>query len=155
SGRENVYLNGALMGLSRGEIDRRYDEIVAFAELDGFMDAPVKQYSSGMFIRLGFALAVHTDPEVLLVDEVLSVGDERFQRKCMRKFLEFREQGKTIVVISHDLGMVSGICSRMMLLSQGKVVAEGPVDDAIGRYLQMVGEGEGVGVLQRGETTLL
>jgi len=155
SGRENVYLNGALMGLSRREIDLRYDEIVAFAELAGFMDTPVKHYSSGMFVRLGFSLAVHTDPEILLVDEVLSVGDERFQRKCLRKFLQFREEGKTIVVVSHDLGMVSSICTRMLFLAQGKVVADGSVEGAIGRYLQTMGEGEGVGVLQQGDTTVL
>ncbi len=155
SGRENVYLNGALMGLSRRAIDRRYEEIVAFAELAEFMDTPVKHYSSGMFIRLGFSLAVHADAEILLVDEVLSVGDERFQRKCVRKFLEFREEGKTIVVVSHDLGMVSSICTDMLFLARGKVVAAGSVDGAIGRYLQMMGEGEGVGVLQRGEATIL
>jgi len=155
SGKENVYLNGALMGLSRKEIDRRYDEIVAFAELAGFMDMPVKRYSSGMFIRLGFSLAVHTDAEILLVDEVLSVGDERFQRKCLRKFLQFREEGKTIVVVSHDLGMVSSICTNMLFLAQGRVVAAGSVEGAIGRYLQTMGEGDGVGVLQQGETTVL
>jgi ABC-type polysaccharide/polyol phosphate transport system ATPase subunit len=155
SGRENVYLNGALLGLSRAAIDRRYEEIVAFAELAEFMDTPVKKYSSGMFIRLGFSLAVHTDPEILLVDEVLSVGDERFQRKCVRKFFQFREQGKTIVVVSHDLGLVSGICSRMLFLAQGRAVAQGSVDQAIGRYLQTMGEGEGVEVLQHGQATLV
>jgi ABC-type polysaccharide/polyol phosphate transport system ATPase subunit len=155
SGRENVYLNGALLGLTRREIDARYDEIVEFAELADFMDSPVKQYSSGMFVRLAFSLAVHTDPDVLLIDEVLSVGDERFQRKCLRKFAEFRRAGKTIIVVSHDLGMVSGLCSNVMLMSAGEVVASGPVDGVIGRYLQMVGEGEGVGVLQRGDLTLM
>jgi ABC-type polysaccharide/polyol phosphate transport system ATPase subunit len=155
SGRENVYLNGALMGLSRAEIDRRYEDIVAFAELAEFMHTPVKKYSSGMFIRLGFSLAVHTDPEVLLVDEVLSVGDERFQRKCVRKFLQFREQGKTIVVVSHDLGLVSGICTNMLFLAQGKAVAQGSVEQAIGRYLQTMGEDEGVEVLQEGQATLV
>ncbi len=155
SGRENVYLNGALIGLSRREIDRRYDEIVSFAELADFMETPVKHYSSGMFVRLGFSLAVHTDPEILLVDEVLSVGDERFQRKCVRKFLGFREEGRTIVVVSHDLGMVSGICTSMLFLAQGKVVSAGSVEGAIGRYLQTMGDGDGVGVLQRGDTTVL
>jgi ABC-type polysaccharide/polyol phosphate transport system ATPase subunit len=155
SGKENVYLNGALLGLSRREIDEMYDSIVAFAELEEFMDTPVKRYSSGMFIRLGFSLAVHTNPEILLVDEVLSVGDERFQRKCLRKFLQFREAGKTIVVVSHDLGLVSGICSNMLLLAHGRVVSCGSVDGAIGRYLQMMGEGDGVGVLQILRMTLL
>lgn len=155
SGRENVYLNGALLGLTRSEIDARYDEIVEFAELDQFMDTPVKHYSSGMFVRLGFALAVHTDPDILLIDEVLSVGDERFQRKCLRKFMQFRKEGKTIVVVSHDLGLVSGICSSILLLARGEVVALGEVEGAIGRYLQMVGEGEGVGVAQRDGLTLM
>lgn len=155
SGRENVYLNGALLGLTRREIDARYDDIVEFAELADFMDSPVKHYSSGMFVRLGFSLAVHTDPDILLIDEVLSVGDERFQRKCLRKFAEFRRAGKTIIVVSHDLGMVSGLCSTVLLMSAGKIVASGPVDGVIGRYLQMVGEGEGVGVLQRGDLTFM
>lgn len=155
SGKQNVYLNGALLGLTRAEIKARYDQIVEFAELAEFMETPVKHYSSGMFVRLGFSLAVHTDPDILLIDEVLSVGDERFQRKCLRKFLEFRAAGKTIVVVSHDLGMVSGICGEMLLLANGGVVMSGSVDGAIGRYLQMIGEGEGVGVLQSGKLTVL
>lgn len=155
SGRENVYLNGALMGMSRKQIDQRYEEIVSFAELDEFMETPVKHYSSGMFIRLGFSLAVHTDREILLVDEVLSVGDERFQRKCIKKFLQFRGEGRTIVVVSHDLGMVSSICTNMLFLAQGRIVASGSVHGAIGRYLHEIGEGDGIGVLQQGETTIL
>lgn len=155
TGRENVYLNGVLLGLTRREVDERYEEIVEFAELSEFMDTPVKHYSSGMFVRLGFSLAVHTDPEILLVDEVLSVGDERFQRKCLRKFVQLRAEGKTIVVVSHDLGLVSGICSSMLLLARGEVVSLGAVEGAIGRYLQMMGEGDGVGVVQRDGLTLM
>lgn len=155
TGRENVYLNGALLGLTRHEIAERYDEIVAFAELEDFMDVPVKHYSSGMFVRLGFSLAVQTDPDILLIDEVLSVGDERFQRKCVKKFLQFRAEGKTIVVVSHDLGLIGGICSTMIFLARGEVVASGSVDSAIGRYLQTLGEGDGVSVLRRGKKTVL
>lgn len=155
TGRENVYLNGALLGLSRVEIDERYEDIVEFAELREFMETPVKHYSSGMFVRLGFSLAVHTDPDILLIDEVLSVGDEHFQRKCIRKFLEFRAAGKTIVVVSHDLGLVGGICTSMIFLARGELVVSGGVDSAIGRYLQTLGEGDGVSVLRNRNKTIL
>ncbi|MBE3110055.1 MAG: ABC transporter ATP-binding protein, partial [Acidobacteria bacterium] len=110
SGRENVFINGIMLGLTKREITRRFDEIVEFAELKDFIDAPVKTYSSGMYMRLGFAVAIHVDPDVLLVDEVLAVGDEGFTHKCLDKFAEFRRRGKTILLVTHSLGLVERFC---------------------------------------------
>src|SRR5205823_6050252 len=106
TGRENIYLNGSILGLSRGQIDERLESIVAFSELSRFIDTPVKRYSSGMYLRLGFAVAVHVDPEILIIDEVLAVGDAQFQAKCVKQIDEFRRQGKTMVIVSHDAGML-------------------------------------------------
>jgi len=140
SGRENVYVNGMLLGLSKREIDRRFDAIVDFAELEDFIDTPVKFYSSGMFMRLGFAAAVHTDPEVLLVDEVLAVGDVAFQVKCVERMKEIREAGTTIVLVSHNLQSVRILCPRAVVLRHGQVELDGPVEDAIARHHQILTE---------------
>jgi lipopolysaccharide transport system ATP-binding protein len=140
SGRENVYVNGMLLGLSKREIDRRFDAIVEFAELEDFIDTPVKFYSSGMFMRLGFAAAVHTDPEVLLVDEVLAVGDVAFQVKCMERMKEIREAGTTIVLVSHNLQSVRILCPRAVVLRHGRVEFDGAVEDAIARHHQILTE---------------
>src|SRR5258705_7260328 len=125
TGRENAYLNGSLLGLSRRETEAAMPKIEAFAQLGRFFDAPIKTYSSGMYARLGFAVAVHLDPQVLLVDEVLAVGDEYFQHKCFAKIAEFRKEGRTIVLVSHDLGAVTRLCERAIWLDGGRVAASG------------------------------
>jgi ABC-2 type transport system ATP-binding protein len=124
TGRENVFLNGAILGMSEADIARRFDEIVAFSEIERFIDTEVKFYSSGMFLRLAFAVAVHSDPEVFLIDEILAVGDEPFQRKCLDRVRELRDEGRTLVIVSHDLNMVADICERGVLLESGVLVAD-------------------------------
>lgn len=131
SGRDNIYLNGSLLGLSRKDIDQRFDEIVAFAELDQFIDNQVKYYSSGMYVRLGFAVAVNVDPDVLLVDEVLAVGDERFQQKCLDKVKQFQEDGRTIIVVSHSPDMLRQICHNIIVMDHGNVLAVEEPGEAI------------------------
>lgn len=133
TGRDNVFLNGAILGMSEQQITERFDEIVEFSEIGEFIDTEVKFYSSGMYLRLAFSVAVHTDPEVFLVDEILAVGDEPFQRKCIAKIKELADAGKTLVVVSHDLDLVSQICDRGVLLEHGKVIMDGPVDETIAR----------------------
>lgn len=131
TGRENVYLNAAILGMSKTETDSRFAEIVEFAEIsDGFLDTEVKKYSSGMRSRLGFAVAVHTELDVLLVDEVLSVGDAAFRAKCDDKMQELRQQGKTMFVVSHNVGTVKKLCERGIVLKQGKLVYDGPIEGA-------------------------
>lgn len=142
SGRENVFINGIMLGLSKAEIERRFDEIVEFAELAPFIDAPVKTYSSGMYMRLGFAVAVHVDPDVLLVDEVLAVGDEGFAHKCLDKFAEFRRRGKTILLVTHSLGLVERFCDEALWLDKGKVRAVGDPKRVIDAYVTEVEESE-------------
>ena len=142
SGRENVAINGIMLGLTRREIDQRFDEIVAFAELEAFIDAPVKTYSSGMYMRLGFAVAIHVDPEVLLIDEVLAVGDEAFTRKCLDKIGEFRRRGKTILLVTHSLGLVEKICDEVLWLRHGRVAGRGDARRVVDRYLTYVAGGE-------------
>lgn len=144
SGRENVFLNAALHGVSRALVARRFDEIVAFAELERFIDTPVRNYSSGMYMRLGFAVAVHLDPEIVLVDEAFAVGDESFQRKCLRKLKEFQDRGITIVLVSHDLMLVERIAARACLLWGGEVAALGPTSDVIAEYHRRAAEHGGV-----------
>ncbi|MCS7197417.1 MAG: ABC transporter ATP-binding protein [Candidatus Bipolaricaulota bacterium] len=134
TGQENIYLNASLYGLTRREIDRVYHDIVEFSELGEFIDVPVKNYSTGMYARLGFSIAVHLDPDILLVDEVLAVGDERFQNKCLEKMLELRKQGKTIVFISHIAEIVQRLCDRACLLMQGRMVELGEVSKIIELY---------------------
>ncbi|HEY2739728.1 MAG TPA: ABC transporter ATP-binding protein [Thermoanaerobaculia bacterium] len=142
SGRENVFINGAVLGLSKREITRRYDEIVEFSGLGGFMEEPVKNYSSGMYVRLGFAVAIHTDPDVLLVDEVLAVGDEAFAHRCIRRIEEFLAAGRTLLLVSHSLDLVSGLCDRVLWLENGKQrLIESP-RRAIDAYRQEVAEKE-------------
>ncbi|HET9370076.1 MAG TPA: ABC transporter ATP-binding protein [Vicinamibacterales bacterium] len=135
SGRENVFINGIMLGLSKREVQRRFDEIVDFAELAPFIDAPVKTYSSGMYMRLGFAVAIHVDPDVLLVDEVLAVGDEGFTHKCLDKFAEFKRRGKTILLVTHSLGLVERFCDEAVWLDAGRKRAEGDPKRVIGAYI--------------------
>ena len=134
SGRENVFLNGAILGLKKREIEKRFDDIVEFAGLEQFIDSPVKNYSSGMFVRLGFAVAVNVDPEILLLDEVLSVGDESFQRKSAERIEQFRRDGRTIVLVSHGLGSVEQLCESAAWLDHGEIKAVGPATDVISQY---------------------
>jgi ABC-type polysaccharide/polyol phosphate transport system ATPase subunit len=142
TGRENAYLNASLLGLTRREAEAAMPKIEAFAQLGRFFDAPIKTYSSGMAARLGFAVAVHVDPDVLLVDEVLAVGDEYFQHKCYAKIAEFRGAGKTIVLVSHDIGLISRLCDRAIWLDEGRVAASGTVRDVATAYHLEVGERE-------------
>ncbi len=135
SGRENVYLNGAILGMTRREMDEKFDQIVAFSEVERFLDMPVKHYSAGMSVRLAFAVAAHLDPEILLVDEVLAVGDHDFQKKCLGKMHETSEQGKTAFLVSHDMTAILGLCDRAILLDGGRIRAQGPVDDVVSEYL--------------------
>ncbi|HET7219752.1 MAG TPA: ABC transporter ATP-binding protein [Vicinamibacterales bacterium] len=135
SGRENVFINGIMLGLSKKEIARRFDEIVEFAEMREFIDAPVKTYSSGMYMRLGFAVAIHVDPEVLLVDEVLAVGDEGFTHKCLDKFAEFKRRGKTILLVTHALGLVERFCDEALWMDAGTMKAMGDPKRVVGAYI--------------------
>lgn len=135
SGRENVYLNGAILGLTKKQLDERFDDIVDFAGIEEFIDSPVKNYSSGMYLRLGFSVAINVEPDILLVDEILAVGDEQFQRKCADKFSGLRAQGKTIVIVSHALGTIRNMCDRVALLEHGRLVAVGPAGEVIDHYL--------------------
>jgi ABC-2 type transport system ATP-binding protein len=134
SGRENIRLNGAILGMSRSEIDRKFDEIVTFAGVERFIDQPVKNYSSGMYVRLGFAVAINVDPEILLVDEVLAVGDVAFQEKCADKFLEFKRDGRTVVVVSHSLPSLQNLCDEVAWLSHGELVDVGSASPILDRY---------------------
>ncbi len=134
TGRENIVVNGALLGFSRREMKEKYRDIVAFAELEEFIDTPTKQYSSGMLARLGFAVATEVDPDILLVDEILAVGDEPFQHKCLERMNNFHRQGKTTVFVSHDMGLVQSLCDRVLLLDHGHLHADGPPEQVITRY---------------------
>ncbi|MFB3882155.1 MAG: ABC transporter ATP-binding protein [Armatimonadota bacterium] len=134
SGRENVFLNASLLGLTRRETVARYDSIVDFAEIGEFMDAPVKTYSTGMVIRLGFSVAVHMEPDILLIDEVLGVGDEHFQHKSFGKLLEFKKQGKTILVVSHNLDSVKALCERAIWLDRGRVIKDETATEVVTKY---------------------
>lgn len=131
SGRDNVFLNGAILGMSEKDIHRQFDSIVAFAEIGEFIDTEVRFYSSGMYLRLAFSVAVHTDPNVFLIDEILAVGDEPFQRKCISKIKELADAGKTLVVVSHDLDLIGQICRRGVVLEKGRIVHDAPVAEAI------------------------
>ena len=142
SGRGNIEINGLLLGLTKREIAARFDAIVAFAELEDFLDAPLKTYSSGMAVRLGFSIAAHSDPDVLLVDEVLAVGDERFAHRSLEKFAEFERAGKTILVVSHDLDLVASRCRRALWLDRGRIAFDGPADATVERYRERVAEEE-------------
>ena len=135
SGRENIYLNGSIQGMKKAEIDAKFDEIVAFAEVEQFLDTPVKRYSSGMFVRLAFAVAAHLDPEILIVDEVLAVGDAQFQAKCLGRMKEVSgSAGRTVLFVSHNLAAVSALCSRVVLLNKGRLIADGPTAEVLSQY---------------------
>jgi len=138
TGQENIYLNASLYGLTRKEIDRIYDKVVEFSGLEDFIDVPVKNYSTGMYMRLGFAIAIQLDMDILLVDEVLAVGDEAFQRKCLAKMQELKERGKTILFVSHALDLVSRLCDRAYLLIDGRVAMEGVAEEVTGCYNKKV-----------------
>lgn len=155
TGRENIYLNGAIHGLTRREIDARLDAIIAFSGIADFIDRPVDTYSSGMYVRIAFSVAVHSDPDIFLVDEVLAVGDEAFQRQCRRKMGELREQGKTLVFVSHDLGIVNTLCNRVVLLSQGRLLERGTPQQTFDFYLRQIGHGGGIHRLQSGRVEAL
>jgi len=131
TGRENVFLNGAILGLTEEEITARYDDIVAFSEIEEFIDTEVKFYSSGMFLRLAFSVAVHSDPDVFLVDEILSVGDEPFRRKCLARIQELKALGHTLVIVTHDLDMVRTVVDRGVVLRKGTIIFDGPIDEAV------------------------
>jgi lipopolysaccharide transport system ATP-binding protein len=139
TGRENIYLNGAILGMRKTEIDRKFDEIAAFAEVEKFLDTPVKHYSSGMYVRLAFAVAAHLEPEILLVDEVLAVGDASFQKKCLGRMSEVTRAGRTIVFVSHNMAAVANLCSRAFLLDGGQVAGQGSVPGVVQKYLESLG----------------
>ena len=135
SGRENIFLNGSLLGMTRKEIQAKFDEIVAFAEVEKFMDTPVKRYSSGMYVRLAFAVAAHLEPEILVVDEVLAVGDYSFQQKCLNKMQDVSTQGRTVLFVSHNMGAISRLCKNCILLDHGKMLAMGPTSEVVQTYM--------------------
>lgn len=135
TGRENIYLNGAILGMKRSEIERKFEEIVTFAEVSKFIDTPVKHYSSGMRMRLAFAVAAHLEPEILLIDEVLAVGDARFQKKCLNKMRDVGQQGRTILFVSHNMPAITRLCERAILLNEGRVIQDGPSHQVVSAYL--------------------
>jgi lipopolysaccharide transport system ATP-binding protein len=134
SGRENIYLNGSILGMSKKDIDSKFDEIVDFSGVERFLDQPVKNYSSGMYVRLGFSIAINVDPDILVVDEVLSVGDEEFQRKSFQKFLEFKKRGKTVILVTHTMPVVEDICDTATWINNGEMMQTGPVADVVKKY---------------------
>jgi len=135
TGRENIFLNGAILGMSRVEIKRKFDEITAFAEIDKFLDTPVKRYSSGMYVRLAFAVAAHLEPEILIVDEVLAVGDAEFQKKCMGKMGDVSSQGRTVLLVSHQMPAIQNLCTRCILMDRGQLIQEGKTEDIVNAYM--------------------
>jgi lipopolysaccharide transport system ATP-binding protein len=149
TGRENIYLNGAILGMTKGEIDGKFDEIVDFSGVEKFIDTPVKRYSSGMRVRLAFAVAAHLNPEILLIDEVLAVGDVAFQKKCLGKMSDVAGQGRTVLFVSHNMGAIRSLCQRAVLLQEGKLVSNGVVNETVDRYLSQIGYGKAI----RGEVT--
>ncbi len=134
TGRENIFLNGAILGMSKAEIKRKFDEIVAFSEIEKFLDTPVKRYSSGMYVRLAFAVAAHLEPEILIVDEVLAVGDSEFQKKCIGKMQDVSSSGRTVLFVSHNMAAVQNLCGRGLFLHRGGILTDGPTDDVLGKY---------------------
>ena len=135
TGRENIFLNGAILGMSQWEISKKFDEIVAFAEIDAFLDTPVKRYSSGMFTRLGFAVAAHLDPDIFIIDEVLAVGDSQFQKKCLQKLSDLNSHGRTVIFVSHDIGSILSLCNKGLFLEKGRVKEYGPIDQCVNAYM--------------------
>jgi ABC-type polysaccharide/polyol phosphate transport system ATPase subunit len=149
SGRENIYLQGALYGMSKAEVQERIERIIAFSELAGFIDIPVKTYSSGMFVRLGFSIAAHLDADVLLIDEVLAVGDEAFQRKCLRRISEQIATGATVVLVSHEAAAIERVCERVVVLDAGRVMFNGPTAEGLLFYHRLIGAEHGAGISVR------
>ncbi|HSB88469.1 MAG TPA: ABC transporter ATP-binding protein, partial [Anaerolineales bacterium] len=135
TGRENVYLNGAILGMKRTEIDRKFDEIVDFSEVETFIDTPVKRFSSGMYLRLAFAVAAHLEPEILIVDEVLAVGDAEFQRKCLGKMSSVAQEGRTVLFVSHNMSAILRLTERCLVLDRGRIVLQGPTAEAVDHYM--------------------
>lgn len=144
TGRENIFLNGAILGMSKAEIKRKFDEIVAFSEVEKFLDTPVKRYSSGMYVRLAFSVAAHLEPEILIVDEVLAVGDTQFQQKCLEKIRSVSESGRTVIFVSHNLSTVRNLCKTAVLLDKGRFILKGDPNAVIGRYLAAQATNSGV-----------
>lgn len=153
TGRENIFLNGAILGMRRAEIAAKFDEIVAFAEVERFIDTPVKHYSSGMYLRLAFAVAASLDPEILLVDEVLAVGDSSFQKKCLHRMGEVAQQGRTVLFVSHNMAVIRQLCARCIVLDRGKTVFSGLTDEAIDLYTRLGNAGEGATQFDTHEST--
>jgi lipopolysaccharide transport system ATP-binding protein len=149
SGRENIYLNGSILGMSRREIAVKFDQIVEFAEVERFLDTPVKRYSSGMYVRLAFSVAAHLEPEILIIDEVLAVGDARFQRRCLGKMKDVAESGRTVLFVSHNMSSIQALCDRGIVLSAGRVLGEGTPVEAIQLYMQSTADARQVDVVQR------
>lgn len=149
TGRENIYLNGAILGMKRAEIGRKFDEMVAFAEVDDFIDTPVKHYSSGMYLRLAFAVAAHLEPEIMLVDEVLAVGDARFQKKCMNKMQDVGQEGRTVLFVSHSMPAITRLCERVILLDEGNMLKDGKPHEVVSMYMN---SGLGTAAERRWET---
>jgi len=155
TGKENIYLIAGLYGLNQAEIEKRYDKIVDFASIGKFIHAPVKCYSQGMFVRLAFAIAIHVEPDILLIDDTLAVGDEYFQRKCIKKIFELKEDGRSIIVVSHDMNMLRRLCKRVIFLKEGRIIRDDMSDKVMPLYTQMIGTREGVGVLEKKPLTLV
>lgn len=139
TGKENIYLNGAILGMARSDIEKQFDEIIAFAEVERFINTPVKRYSSGMYLRLAFAVAAHLEPEILVIDEVLAVGDAAFQKKCLGKMGDVAKQGRTVLFVSHNMSAVKQLCSRGILLNSGRIAAQGSINEVLNAYATMVG----------------
>ncbi len=135
SGRENIYLNGSILGMTRKEINRKIDEIIEFSGVEAFIDQPVKNYSSGMYVRLGFAIAINVDPDILIVDEVLAVGDAEFQARCLEKFAELKRKGRTVILVTHDMRTVAAMCDTVAWLNQGQLITVGKAQPTIEAYL--------------------
>jgi lipopolysaccharide transport system ATP-binding protein len=149
TGRENIFLNGAILGMGKAEITRKFDEIVAFAEVEKFLDTPVKRYSSGMYVRLAFAVAAHLEPEILIVDEVLAVGDAQFQKKCLGKMEDVGKEGRTVLFVSHNMGTISALCNKGILLESGKVICHDKIQTAISKYNYVADRAETIEIHSR------
>src|ERR1039457_2816053 len=141
TGRENIFLNGAILGMKRAEIIRKFDEIVEFSEIEEFLDTPVKRYSSGMYVRLAFSVAAHLDPDILIVDEVLAVGDTSFQKKCLAKIQSFAESGRTVLFVSHNLDSIRSLCKRVIWMKDGRLHQDGPLDEVMDSYFRSIADG--------------
>lgn len=139
SGKENIYLNGSILGMSKKEIDKKYDEIVDFSGVEQFIDQPIKNYSSGMYVRLGFSVAISVEPDILVADEVLAVGDEAFQRKCLEKFKDFRKDGRTVILVSHSMESIKDMCDQAAWLEKGNLQFVGESKEVVSKYLKSLG----------------